>query len=59
MQIVSNESVCMKWETICMKWKTMFSGKNKENIINLSFAEFAHRVVKVKSCALYFAVTEI
>ena len=32
----------------------LFSGKNKKNIINLSSAENAQRVVKVK---LYFALT--
>ena len=31
----------------CMKFQILFSGKNKKNI-NLSSAEFAHRVVKVK-----------
>ena len=31
-----------------MKYQIMFSGKNKKNIINLSSAEFAQRVVKVK-----------
>ena len=39
MQIVS--------EAVCMKCQNMFSGKNKKNI-NLSSAEFSHRVVKVK-----------
>ena len=37
-------------ETICMKCQIMFSGKNKKNIINLSSAELAQRVVKVKLC---------
>ena len=32
-----------------MKCQTLFSGKNEERIINLSCAEFAHRVVMVKS----------
>ena len=32
-----------------MKCQTLFSGKNKKNIINLSSAENAQRVVKVKS----------
>ena len=33
-----------------MKFQTLFSGKNKKkNIINLSTAELAQRVVKVKS----------
>ena len=32
-----------------MKWQSLFSQKNeKKNIINLSSAEFAYRVVKVK-----------
>ena len=29
------------WETICMKCQILFSGKNKNNIINLLSAEFA------------------
>ena len=35
-------------ETVCMKFQILFSGKNKKNIISLSSAELAHRVVKVK-----------
>ena len=35
-------------ETICMKCQSLFSGKNKNNIINLSHAKFAQSVVKVK-----------
>ena len=31
-----------------MKCQNLFSGKNKKNIINLSSAELAQRVVKVK-----------
>ena len=31
-----------------MKCQILFSGKNKKNIINLSSAENAQRVVKVK-----------
>ena len=42
MQIVSNG----------MKFQIQIFGKNKKNIINLSFAEFAHRVVNVKICVL-------
>ena len=38
MQIVTN----------CIKYQSPFSGKNKKNIINLSFAELAQGVVKVK-----------
>ena len=34
-------------ETICIKCQNLFSGKNKENIINLSSADLAHRVVKI------------
>ena len=34
-------------KTICMKCQILFSGKNKKNI-NLSSAELAKRVVKVK-----------
>ena len=34
-------------ETICMKRQSLFSGKNKKNIINLSSAESAQRVIKV------------
>ena len=36
-----------------MKCEIQFSGKNKK-LINLSFAEFAQRVVKVKMCPLIF-----
>ena len=32
-----------------MKCQILFSGKNKKNIINLSFAENAWRVVKVNA----------
>ena len=39
-------------ETICMKYQILFSGKNKKNITNLSSAELALRVVKVKIEAL-------
>ena len=39
-------------ETICMKCQILFSGKNKKNIINLSSAENAQRVVKVKQASL-------
>ena len=40
---------CMSLEeTICMKCLSVISGKNKKNIINLSSAEFAQRVVKNK-----------
>ena len=35
-------------ETICTKCLSIFSGKNKKNIITLSSAEDAQRVVKVK-----------
>ena len=35
-------------ETICMTCQILFSGKNKKNITNLSSAELAKRVVKVK-----------
>ena len=31
-----------------MKFQILFSAKNKENVINLSFAEFAQRLVMVK-----------
>ena len=30
-----------------MKFKSLFSRKNKKNIINMSSAEYAQRVVKV------------
>ena len=36
-------------ETICTKCQILLSGKNKKTMINLSSAELAHRVVKVKS----------
>ena len=35
-------------ETFCMKCPILFSGKKKKNIINLSSAENAQRVEKVK-----------
>ena len=35
-------------ETVCMKYQNLFSRKNKKNITNLSSAELARRVVKVK-----------
>ena len=34
-----------------MKGQSLFSEKNKKNIISLSSAEFAQRVVKVISCS--------
>ena len=34
-------------ETICMKCQSIFSEENKKNIIDLPYAEFAKRVVKV------------
>ena len=37
-----------------MKLQILFSGKTKKNIINLSSAELAQRVVKINQC-LYFA----
>ena len=39
-------------ETICMKCQILFTGKNKKNIINLSSAENAQRVVKVKGTSI-------
>ena len=41
-------------ETICMKCQSLFSGKNKKNIINLSSAENAQRVVKVNNARIFF-----
>ena len=35
-------------ETICIKYQNVFSGEYKKNIIILSAAELAERVVKVK-----------
>ena len=35
-------------ETSCMKCQILFSEKNKKNITNLSSADLAQRVVKVK-----------
>ena len=32
-----------------MKCQNLFSGKNKKNIIELSFAEFAHSMISIKS----------
>ena len=31
-----------------MKCQILFSGKNKENVINMSSAEFSQRVIMVK-----------
>ena len=31
-----------------MKYQTLFTGKNKKNMINVPFAEFAKRVVVVR-----------
>ena len=42
MQIVS-------LETICLKCQSPFGGKNKKIIINLSPAEYAQRLVTVKT----------
>ena len=39
-----------------MKCQILFSGKNKKNIINLSSAENAQRVVKVKHIVLHAGV---
>ena len=39
-------------ETICMKCQNLFSGKNKKNIISLSSAELAQRVVIIKENGL-------
>ena len=43
---------CEPEETICMSCQRLFSGKNKKNI-NLSYAEFAQRVVKVKDSGIW------
>ena len=32
----------------CMKCKSLFSGKSKKTVINLSFAEYSQKVVKIK-----------
>ena len=40
--------VALPQETICIKCLSLFSEKNKKTILNLNFAEFAHRMVKVK-----------
>ena len=41
-----------------MQCQSLFSGKNKKNIINLSSAEFAQRMVKVKdrSCGMSIGI---
>ena len=44
-------------ETICMKCQILFSGKNKKNIINLSSAENAQRVVKVNPNIMMYTVS--
>ena len=35
-------------ETICMKCQNLFSEQNKKNVNNLSSAELAQRVIKMK-----------
>ena len=35
-------------ETICMKCQILFKGQNKTNVTNLSTAELAERVVRIK-----------
>ena len=45
----------LEMETLCMKCQILFSGKkikNKKNIINLSSAELAQRVVKVNDTSI-------
>ena len=37
-----------KLETVCMKCQILLSGENKKNIIKLSSAHLAQRVVKVR-----------
>ena len=49
---ISFDILC-KLVKICMKCQRLFSGKNNKNIINLSSAEFAQRVVKFKEYGLY------
>ena len=41
---------------ICMKCQILFSGKNKKNIINLSFTGLSQRVVKLKPNQISFNV---
>ena len=41
-------------ETIFIKCQILFSGRNKKTIINLSSAELAERVVKVKGPPPYY-----
>ena len=36
-------------ETVCVKCQILCSGKNKKNIVNMSSAELANRVLKVKA----------
>ena len=45
----------LEMETLCMKCQILFSGKKKKkkkNIINLSSAELAQRVVKVNDTSI-------
>ena len=35
-------------ETVCRKYRNLFPGTNKKKYVNLSSAEFAQRVIKVK-----------
>ena len=39
-------------ETICMKCQILFSGKNKKNVMNLLFAEFACSMLSVNEHSL-------
>ena len=42
-----------------MKCQILFSGKNKSNIMNLSSAEFAQTVVKVKQLNYGYILSQI
>ena len=42
-----------------MKCQILFSGKNKKNIINLSSAENAQRVIKVIAVSLLASVAQL
>ena len=46
-------------ESICMKSHNLFPGKNKKNIMNVSFAELAKRVVKVNIPSCMFIHIQI
>ena len=41
-------NITCKLETVCIKCQILISGKNKKNIVSLSTADYALKVVKVE-----------